>query len=83
MTAYAPLVREIREELKQHPGDDKVPVFRGRLEAMKANSERFRANPSSYLDYGVDSATADNPVRDFVRGKDFTTAKTTAFFVFF
>ncbi len=55
----ARIAGEIREELKQHPGDDKVPVFRGRLEAMKANSERFRANPSSFLDYGVDSATAE------------------------
>ena len=58
-TENARIAGEIRNELKQQPGDDKIPVFRAQLETMKANSEKFRANPSSFLDYGVDPATAE------------------------
>ena len=58
-TENARIAGDIRQQMKQHPGDDLIPVFRGQLETMKANSEKFRANPSSYLDYGVDSATAE------------------------
>ena len=55
----ARIAGEIRKRLKQKPSIEQGPVFRGQLKAMKANSERFRANPASFLDYGVDPATAE------------------------
>ena len=55
----ARIAEDIRHQLENSPTTDQIPVFRGQLEAMKANSERFRANPSGFLDYGVDPATAE------------------------
>ncbi len=53
------IAEDIRHQLENSPMTDQIPVFRSQLETMKANSERFRANPSSFLDYGVDPATAE------------------------
>ena len=53
------IAEDIRHQLENSPTTDQIPVFRAQLETMKANSERFRANPSSFLDYGVDPATAE------------------------
>jgi hypothetical protein len=58
-TENARIAEDIRHQLENSPTSDQIPVFRGQLETMKANSEKFRANPSSYLDYGVDPATAE------------------------
>ena len=55
----ARIAEDIRHQLENSPTTDQIPVFRAQLETMKANSERFRANPSSFLDYGVDPATAE------------------------
>ena len=57
-TENARIAEDIRHQLENSPTSDQVPVFRSQLEAMKANSELFRANPGGYLDYGVDPAKA-------------------------
>ena len=58
-TDNARIAGEIRDELKTAPPADRIPAFRGKLEAMKANSQEFRSNPGGYLDFGVDPATAE------------------------
>ena len=57
-TENARIAEEIRIQLPQTPVEDRLQTFRGRLETMKRNSEKFRENPARYLDFGVDPATA-------------------------
>ena len=57
-TENARIAEEIKVQIGQTPVEDRLQTFRGRLETMKRNSEKFRENPARYLDFGVDPATA-------------------------